>query len=135
VAQAVFQRKTLPVPGVLKGKTPILHSDNGNDRKRVLKRLAKILDLPNRRFRSSAAPSRRSAKPRDRSSRRKACYGMRARQQQLTYVCGSCRKASWRRVDSIHGELRKPSTAVAEASKIAASLRTKKQRRFVRKNA
>jgi hypothetical protein len=38
-------------------------------------------------------------------------------------------------VDSIHGELRKPSTAAAETSKIAAKLRAEKQRRFVRKSA
>ena len=31
-------------------------------------------------------------------------------------------------VDSIHGELRKPGTAAAETSKIAANLRAKKQR-------
>ena len=38
-------------------------------------------------------------------------------------------------VDSIHGELRKPSTSAAETSKIAAGLRAKNQRRSVRENA
>ena len=38
-------------------------------------------------------------------------------------------------IDSIHDELRKPSKAAAETSKIAADLRVKKQRRSVQKNA
>ena len=38
-------------------------------------------------------------------------------------------------VDSIHSELRKPSTAVMETRQIAANLRAKKQRDSVRKNA
>ncbi|HEV2486045.1 MAG TPA: hypothetical protein VGT08_10985 [Terracidiphilus sp.] len=36
-------------------------------------------------------------------------------------------------VDSIHGELRKPSTAAEKTSRIAANLRAKKQRRPARK--
>lgn len=38
-------------------------------------------------------------------------------------------------VDSIHGELRKPSTAGVETGKIVANLRAKKQREPLRKNA
>ena len=38
-------------------------------------------------------------------------------------------------VDSIHSELRKPSTAVEEMRKIAANRRAKKRREPVRKNA
>ena len=37
-------------------------------------------------------------------------------------------------VDSIHGELRKPSTTAEKATEIAANLRAKKQNRPVRKN-
>lgn len=38
-------------------------------------------------------------------------------------------------VNSIHGELRKPSTAAEKTRKIAANLRAKKQRRIVHQNA
>jgi len=38
-------------------------------------------------------------------------------------------------VDSIHGELRNPSTAVAETGKFAANLRAKRQGRSVRQDA
>jgi hypothetical protein len=38
-------------------------------------------------------------------------------------------------VDSIHGELRKPSTAAAETSRMAAHLHKKSRRPSVRKNA
>jgi hypothetical protein len=38
-------------------------------------------------------------------------------------------------VDSIHGELRKPSSAADKTSKMATKLRAQKQRQRVRKNA
>jgi len=37
-------------------------------------------------------------------------------------------------IDSVHGELRKPSTAAAETTAMASSLRAKKRRSFKRKN-
>lgn len=108
--------------------------DTGNYRKRVLKQLADILDLPNLTFqiirRTIATLSQTKGHV-------KATQGLlrHARTPTTTDVYQQIMpEGVVDMVDSIHGELRKPSTAAEKTRKIAANLRAKKQRRPVRKS-
>jgi integrase len=109
--------------------------DTGNYRKRVLKRLAETLNLPNLTFqiirRTIATLSQTKGHV-------KSTQGLlrHARTPTTTDVYQQIMpEGVSEMVDSIHGELRKPSTAAERTRKIAANLRAKKQRRSVRKNA
>jgi len=109
--------------------------DTGNYRKRVLKQLADTLNLPNLTFQIIR---RTIATLSQTKGHAKATQGMmrHSRVATTTDVYQQVIPASVAdMVDSIHGELRKPSTAVVETRKIAANLRAKKQREPVRKNA
>lgn len=109
--------------------------DGGNYRKRVLHQLAEILDLPNLTFqiirRTIATLSQTKGSV-------KATQGLlrHARTPTTTDVYMQVIPESVEQmVDSIHDELRKPSTAAADTVKISAKLREKEQRRSLRKNA
>ena len=108
--------------------------DTGNYRKRVLKQLADILDLPNLTFqiirRTIATLSQTKGHV-------KATQGMmrHARTPTTTDVYQQViPEGVEKMVDSIHDELRKPSTAAADG-KIAAKLRAKKQQSSLRRKA
>jgi hypothetical protein len=101
----------------------------------VLKKLADTLNLPNLTFqiirRTIATLSQTKGHP-------KATQGMmrHSRVATTTDVYQQIMPEGVAdMVDSIHDELRKPSTAAAEMSRIAAHLRTKSRRPSVRKNA
>jgi len=109
--------------------------DTGNYRKRVLKKLADTLNLPNLTFqiirRTIASLSQTKGHP-------KATQGMmrHSRVSTTTDVYQQIMPEGVAdMVDSIHGELRKPSTAAAETSRMAAHLHKKSRRPSVRKNA
>ena len=109
--------------------------DTGNYRKRVLKQLADILDLPNLKFqiirRTIATLSQTKGHV-------KATQGLlpHARMATTTDVYQQVMpEGVVDMVDSIHGELRRPSTAAKETREIGANLRAKKRRQPVRKNA
>ncbi|MGC9225429.1 MAG: hypothetical protein ACP5E2_16075, partial [Terracidiphilus sp.] len=107
--------------------------DTGNYRKRVLKQLADTLNLPNLTFqiirRTIASLSQTKGHP-------KATQGMMRHSRVATTTDVYQQvipEGVENMVDSIHVELRKPSTAAAETSMIAAKRRAKKQRKPVRK--
>jgi integrase len=107
--------------------------DTGNYRKRVLKQIAKILDLPNLTFqiirRTIATLSQTKGSV-------KSTQGLlrHARTPTTTDVYMQViPEGVAEMVDSIHCELRKPSTAAAKTSTIAANLDAKQQRRSDRK--
>ena len=109
--------------------------DTGNYRKRVLKKLADTLNLPNLTFqiirRTIASLSQTKGHP-------KATQGMmrHSRVSTTTDVYQQIMPEGVAdMVDSIHGELRKPSTAAAETSRMAAQLHKKSRRPSVRTNA
>ena len=109
--------------------------DSGNFRKRVLKRLAEILDLPNLTFqiirRTIATLSQTKGHV-------KATQGLlrHARTPTTTDVYQQViPEGVEKMVDSIHDELRKPSAAVAQTAKIAAKLRAKKQHSSLQRKA
>ena len=109
--------------------------DTGNYRKRVLKQLADTLNLPNLTFQIIRRTIATLSQTKGHS---KATQGMmrHSRVATTTDVYQQIIPEGVEdMVDSIHGELRKSSTAVAETRKIAANLRAKKQRRPVRKTA
>ena len=100
----------------------------------MLKLIAEILDLPNLTFQiiqrtiATLSQTRRSVK---------ATRGLLRHERTPTttdvYV-QVIPEGVAEMVDSIHGELRKPRTAAAKTSKIAADLGAKQQRRTERKN-
>lgn len=109
--------------------------DTGNYRKRVLKRLAEILNLSNLTFqiirRTIATLSQTKGHV-------KATQGLlrHARTPTTTDVYQQViPEGVERMVDSIHDELWKPSTAAAQTSNIAAKLHAKRRHRSVQKNA
>lgn len=109
--------------------------DTGNYRKRVLKQLADTLNLPNLTFQIIR---RTIATLSQTKGHAKATQGMmrHSRVATTTDVYQQIMpEGVVEMVDSIHGELRKPSAAAAETSRIAANLRAKGRRRSVRKNS
>ena len=109
--------------------------DTGNYRKRVLKQLADTLNLPNLTFQIIR---RTIATLSQTKGHAKATQGMMRHSRVATTTDVYQQvipEGVENMVDSIHVELRKPSTAAAETSRIAASLRAKGRRRSVRKNA
>lgn len=109
--------------------------DTGNYRRRVLKKLAESLNLPNLTFqiirRTIATLSQTKGHV-------KSTQGLlrHARTPTTTDVYQQILPEGVREmVDSIHGELRKPSSEAEKTRKIAANLRAKSRRRSVRKNA
>ncbi len=109
--------------------------DSGNFRKRALKRLAEILDLPNLTFqiirRTIATLSQTKGHV-------KATQGLlrHARTPTTTDVYQQViPEGVEKMVDSIHDELRKPSAAVAQTAKIAARLRAKKRHPSLQRKA
>ncbi len=109
--------------------------DTGNYRKRVLKQLADTLNLPNLTFQIIR---RTIATLSQTKGHIKATQGLLRHARLPTtgnvYV-QILSEGVVALANSIHGELRKPSTATAETSKMAANLGAKKQRHSVRKNA
>ncbi len=109
--------------------------DTGNYRKRVLKKLADTLNLPNLTFQIIR---RTIATLSQTKGHAKATQGM-MRHSRVATTTDVYQQVIPEgvadMVDSIHGELRKPSTAVVETRKIAANLHAKKRREPVRKNA
>jgi integrase len=107
--------------------------DTGNYRKRVLKQIAEILDLPNLTFqiirRSIATLSQTKGHV-------KATQGL-LRHDRLPTTTDVYMQVIPEgvadMVDSIHDELRKPSMAASKTRKIAADLDAKQQRRSERK--
>ena len=107
--------------------------DTGNYRKRVLKKLADTLNLPNLTFqiirRTIATLSQTKGHIKETQGLlRHARLPTTGNVYQQILPEGVANM-----VDSIHGELRKPSAAAAETSIIAAQLRTKRQNRPARK--
>ena len=109
--------------------------DTGNYRKRVLKKLVDTLNLPNLTFQIIR---RTIATLSQTKGHAKATQGM-MRHSRLATTTDVYQQilpeGVANMVDSIHGELRKPSAAPEKTSKIAANLRAKKQSVPVRKNA
>ena len=109
--------------------------DTGNYRKRVLKKLADTLNLPNLTFQIIR---RTIATLSQTKGHIKATQGLLRHARLPTtgnvYV-QILPEGVVEMTNSIHGELRKLSMAAAETSKIATSLRTKKQSLPVRQNA
>ncbi len=109
--------------------------DTGNYRKRVLKKLADSLSLPNLTFQIIR---RTIATLSQTKGHAKATQGM-MRHSRLATTTDVYQQIMPEgvvdMVDSIHGELRKPSTAAEKTKKIAANLRAKSRRRSVRKNS
>jgi len=109
--------------------------DTGNYRKRVLKQLANTLNLPNLTFQIIR---RTIATLSQTKGHAKATQGMMHHSRVATTTAvyqQAIPEGVANMVDSIHGELRQPSTAVVETRKMAANLRAKKQRKPARKNA
>ncbi len=109
--------------------------DTGNYRKRVLKQLADTLNLPNLTFQIIR---RTIATLSQTKGHAKATQGMMRHSRVATTTDVYQQvipEGVAEMVDSIHGELRKPSTAVEKTRQIAANLRAKKRRSPVRQNA
>lgn len=109
--------------------------DSGNFRKRVLKRLAEILDLPNltfQRIRRTIATLSQT-KGHVKATQGLLCH---ARTPTTTDVYQQViPEGVEKMVDSIHDQLRKPRAAVAQTANIAAKLRAKKQSSLLQRKA
>lgn len=109
--------------------------DTGNYRKRVLKKLAETLNLPNLTFQIIR---RTIATLSQTKGHAKATQGLLRHSRVATTIDVYQQiipEGVENMVGSIHDELRKPSTAAAETSKIAAELRMKNHDQPVRKTA
>ena len=109
--------------------------DTGNYRKRVLKQLADTLNLPNLTFQIIR---RTIATLSQTKGHAKATQGMmrHSRVATTTDVYQQVIPEGVKKiVNSIHGELRKPSTAAEKTRQISANLRAKRQRQPVLQNA
>jgi integrase len=109
--------------------------DTGNYRKRVLKKLAETLNLPNLTFQIIR---RTIATLSQTKGHAKATQGMMRHSRVATTTDVYQQvipEGVTAMVNSIHGELRKPSTAAEKTRQIAANLRAKKRRSSVRQNA
>ena len=108
--------------------------DTGNYRKRVLHQIAEILNLPNLTFqiirRTIATLSQTKGSV-------KSTQGLLRHARTPTTTDGYMQvipECVEQMVDSIHGELRKPSTAAADTAKMSTNRRAKERRRRLGKN-